>query len=72
MTYPSQLLSDRQIYEYLWGEGEKARSNVLVAQVRLLRRRIEVNGELPLIYTVFDTLTVKSKIITGDSCFPDS
>ncbi|NEO52800.1 MAG: response regulator transcription factor [Okeania sp. SIO3B5] len=53
MTHPGQLLTHQQIYEYLWGEGEKPSSNVLAAQVRLLRRKIEVNGELPLIYTVY-------------------
>ena len=53
MIHPGQLLTHQQIYEYLWGEGEKPSSNVLAAQVRLLRRKIEVNGELPLIYTVY-------------------
>jgi OmpR-family two-component system manganese-sensing response regulator len=53
MTYPGQLLTHQQIYEYLWGKEEKPSSNVLAAQVRLLRRKIEPNGESPLIYTVY-------------------
>ena len=53
MTYPGQLLTHQQIYEYLWGKAEKPSSNVLAAQIRLLRRKIEPNGESPLIYTVY-------------------
>ncbi|MGB3513114.1 MAG: two-component system response regulator RppA [Microcoleaceae cyanobacterium] len=53
MSYPGKLLTHQQIYEYLWGEGEKPSSNVLAAQVRLLRRKIEVTGELALIHTVY-------------------
>lgn len=53
MASPGQLLTHQQIYEYLWGEGEKPSSNVLAAQVRLLRRKIEGNGESPLIHTVY-------------------
>ncbi|MEM1168146.1 MAG: two-component system response regulator RppA [Cyanobacteria bacterium P01_H01_bin.35] len=53
MNYPGQLLTHQQIYEYLWGEGEQPSSNVLAAQVRLLRRKIEATGESPLIHTVY-------------------
>ncbi|MGD1808536.1 two-component system response regulator RppA [Dapis sp. BLCC M126] len=53
MNYPSQLLTHQQIYEYLWGEGEQPSSNVLAAQVRLLRRKIEATGEPPLIHSVY-------------------
>ncbi len=53
MLYPGQLLTHQQIYQYLWGEGEQPSSNVLAAQVRLLRRKIEATGESALIHTVY-------------------
>jgi two-component system, OmpR family, manganese sensing response regulator len=53
MRQPNQLLMHEQIYQYLWGEGEKPTSNALAAQVRLLRRKIEAKGEAPLISTVY-------------------
>ena len=53
MRQPNQLLTHEQIYQYLWGEGEKPTSNALAAQVRLLRRKIEAKGEAPLISTVY-------------------
>ncbi|MDY6804125.1 MAG: two-component system response regulator RppA [Cyanobacteriota bacterium] len=53
MRHPGQLLTHQQIYEYLWSEGDRPSSNVLVAQVRLLRRKIERAGESPLIHTVY-------------------
>lgn len=53
MRHPGQLLTHEQIHEYLWSEGDKPSSNVLAAQIRLLRRKIEVTGETPLIHTVY-------------------
>jgi two-component system, OmpR family, manganese sensing response regulator len=53
MRHPSQLLTHHQIYESLWGVGEKPSSNVLAAQIRLLRRKIEGDRETPLIHTVY-------------------
>ncbi len=53
MQQPNQLLTHEQISEHLWSEGEKPTSNALVAQVRLLRRKIEAKGETPLISTVY-------------------
>jgi two-component system, OmpR family, manganese sensing response regulator len=53
MRQPNQLLMHEQIYQHLWGEGEKPTSNALAAQVRLLRRKIEAKGEAPLISTVY-------------------
>jgi OmpR-family two-component system manganese-sensing response regulator len=53
MRHPHQLLTHQQIHEYLWREGEKPSSNVLAAQIRLLRRKIESNAETPLIHTVY-------------------
>ncbi|WP_254174423.1 two-component system response regulator RppA [Planktothrix pseudagardhii] len=53
MRYPGQLLTHHQIHQHLWGEGEQPSSNVLAAQIRLLRRKIEITGETPLIHTVY-------------------
>lgn len=54
MRHQDQVLTHEQIHQYLWGnEGEKPSSNVLAAQIRLLRRKIEKEGEIPLIHTVY-------------------
>ncbi|NJR25389.1 MAG: response regulator transcription factor [Richelia sp. CSU_2_1] len=53
MRHPGQVLTHEQIYQYLWTEAEKPSSNVLAAQIRLLRRKIEAPGESALIHTVY-------------------
>jgi OmpR-family two-component system manganese-sensing response regulator len=53
MRYPGQLLTHDQIHQHLWGDSEKPTSNALAAQIRLLRRKIETDGEAPLINTVY-------------------
>lgn len=53
MRHSGQLLTHREIYQHLWPTGEKPSSNVLAAQIRLLRRKIEAPGEVPLIHTVY-------------------
>ncbi|MCU0551696.1 MAG: response regulator transcription factor [Leptolyngbya sp. Prado105] len=53
MRQPNQLLTHEQISHHLWNESEKPTSNALVAQIRLLRRKIEAKGETPLITTVY-------------------
>lgn len=54
MRHPGQLLTHQQIHEYLWGDtDQKPGSNVLAAQIRLLRRKIEAQNETPLIHTVY-------------------
>lgn len=53
MRHPNQLLSHGQLSHYLWGEGEQPSSNALAAQIRLLRRKIELNDEPQLIHTVY-------------------
>ncbi len=53
MTSPGQLLTHEQIYQHLWGDTEQPNSNVLAALVRLLRRKIEDQGEVSLIHTVY-------------------
>lgn len=53
MTNPNQLLTHEAIHQKLWGSTTKPSSNVLAAQIRLLRRKIEANNETPLIHTVY-------------------
>jgi OmpR-family two-component system manganese-sensing response regulator len=53
MQHPGQLLTHTQIHQHLWAESEPPLSNVLAAQIRLLRRKIESPGETPLIHTVY-------------------
>ena len=53
MQHPERLLTHEEIYSYLWQAEEQPSSNVLAALVRLLRRKIEIKGETPLIHTVY-------------------
>ncbi|MEG3436484.1 two-component system response regulator RppA [Pannus brasiliensis CCIBt3594] len=53
MTRPGQLITHEQIYQQLWPGEEKPNSNVVPALIRLLRRKIEADGEIPLIQTVY-------------------
>ncbi|MBW4466747.1 MAG: response regulator transcription factor [Pegethrix bostrychoides GSE-TBD4-15B] len=53
MRHPQVLLTHEQIYEQVWGAGDRPSSNVLAAQIRLLRRKLEAAGEPPLIHTVY-------------------
>ncbi len=53
MRYPNQLLTHEQIQSYLWSNEDIPASNVLVAQIRLLRRKIDYDSEPSLINTVY-------------------
>jgi two-component system, OmpR family, manganese sensing response regulator len=53
MRHPHQLLTHDQIYQQLWEDTEKPTSNVLAAQIRLLRRKIETDREAALIHTIY-------------------
>jgi OmpR-family two-component system manganese-sensing response regulator len=53
MQHPGQVLTHQQIHQHLWENQPQPSSNVLAAQVRLLRRKIEAVGESPLIHTVY-------------------
>ncbi len=53
MQHAGQLLAHSQIQAYLWGENNQPNSNVLAALVRLLRRKIEIEGSPELIQTVY-------------------
>ena len=53
LRYPDQVLTRSQIHQAVWADMEEPASNVLAAQMRLLRRKIEPKGTLPLIHTVY-------------------
>jgi two-component system, OmpR family, manganese sensing response regulator len=53
MQQAGQILTHEQIQSYLWGENNPPNSNVLAALVRLLRRKIEIEGSPALIQTVY-------------------
>ena len=53
MSHAGQLLTHSQIQQHLWGNSDQPSSNVLAALIRLLRRKVEVAGERPLIHTVY-------------------
>ncbi len=53
MQHSGQVLTHSQIQAHLWGQNTAPSSNVLAALVRLLRRKIEVEGSPELIQTVY-------------------
>ncbi|WP_448562232.1 two-component system response regulator RppA [Trichothermofontia sp.] len=53
LQHPNELLTHDQLQTHLWGRDHQPASNALAAQIRLLRRKIEGPGELPLIHTVY-------------------
>ncbi|MEB3313889.1 MAG: two-component system response regulator RppA [Cyanobacteriota bacterium] len=53
LQHPQQVLSHGQIYQAVWGDQEVPSSNVLAAQMRLLRRKVEPKGSPALIHTVY-------------------
>jgi OmpR-family two-component system manganese-sensing response regulator len=52
MQHPNQLLTHEQIQMHIWQDDIPV-SNTLVAQIRLLRRKIDQNSESSLINTVY-------------------
>ncbi len=50
---PQQLVTHDQIYQFLWPHQDSPGSNVIAALVRLLRRKIEIEGEPPLLHTIY-------------------
>jgi DNA-binding response OmpR family regulator len=52
MKHPNQILTSDQIRNQIWEIGSDSFSNVVAAQVRLLRRKLESVGCLGLIETV--------------------
>ncbi|WP_287130362.1 two-component system response regulator RppA [Candidatus Cyanaurora vandensis] len=53
LQHQGRVMSHEEIYQYLW-QGETApNSNVVAAQVKLLRRKVDRDFESPLIHTVY-------------------
>ncbi len=53
MQHPNQILTRDQILEQLWEIGEEPISNVVAAQIRLLRRKLGDNNDSPLIENIY-------------------
>ncbi len=53
MQFPHQLLTHDRLCQHLWQGSDIPPSNVLAAQIRLLRRKIERPGSHELIHTVY-------------------
>ena len=53
MQFPHQLLTHDRLCQHLWQDSDIPPSNVLAAQIRLLRRKIEMPGRSELIHTVY-------------------
>jgi DNA-binding response OmpR family regulator len=54
MQHPNQVLTRDQILSQLWEIGEEPISNVVAAQVRLLRRKLaDDNSSNPLIENIY-------------------
>ncbi|WP_407682428.1 two-component system response regulator RppA [Pseudocalidococcus azoricus] len=53
LAHPQQVLTHDEIRNYLWPGHHPPSSNVLAAQIRLLRRKIERPGETVLIHTIY-------------------
>ncbi|MEA5447079.1 two-component system response regulator RppA [Leptolyngbya sp. CCNP1308] len=53
LRHPNQVLTHEQIYQSVWDDQEAPSSNVVAAQMRLLRRKIEPKGTAPIIHTVY-------------------
>ncbi|MBW4696782.1 MAG: response regulator transcription factor [Aphanocapsa lilacina HA4352-LM1] len=53
MRHPGQLLTHEQILEHVWDSGAEPNSNVVAAQVKLLRRKIDKDAGNALIHTVY-------------------
>ena len=52
MQHPNQILSGEQIRRRLWESGSEPVSNIVAAQIRLLRRKLTEVTTAPLIETV--------------------
>jgi two-component system, OmpR family, manganese sensing response regulator len=53
MTHPQQILTHEEIYRHVWPQEDPPSSNVLAAQIRLLRRKIDLPNAGPLITTIY-------------------
>jgi DNA-binding response OmpR family regulator len=52
MRHPTQVLSREQILDHVWGHGSDSSSNVVDVYIGYLRRKLNCDGERPLLATV--------------------
>ena len=52
LRHPRQVLTREMIFDRVWGYDFGGESNVLDVYIRYLRQKLEIEGELRLIYTV--------------------
>ncbi len=50
---PDRLISHEELIEHLWGKETTLQSNALVAQIKLLRKKVDSKSDPPLIHTVY-------------------
>ena len=55
MKHPNQIVTSNQVRNQLWEVNTDATSNVVAAQVRLLRRQLAAVGSEYLIETIHGT-----------------
>lgn len=53
MKHPNQIVTQEQIRNQLWEINAEPASNVVAAQIRLLRRKLAEDSNVPLIETVY-------------------
>ena len=53
MKHPNQVLTHQDLYQAIWGRDRPPNSNVLAAQIRLLRKKIDSPREPTLIHAVY-------------------
>lgn len=53
LRHANQVLTHEQIYQSVWDDQDTPSSNVVAAQMRLLRRKVEPKGTAPIIHTVY-------------------
>ncbi|MBW4482741.1 MAG: response regulator transcription factor [Tildeniella torsiva UHER 1998/13D] len=53
LRHANQVLTHERIYRGVWDDQDTPSSNVVAAQMRLLRRKIEPKGTAPIIHTVY-------------------
>lgn len=53
MKHPNQIVTQEQIRNQLWEINAEPASNVVAAQIRLLRRKLAEDSNVPLIETIY-------------------
>lgn len=53
MKHPNQVLTHHDLYTHIWQGDRAPNSNVVAAQIRLLRKKIDLPGQSTLVHTVY-------------------